>query len=333
MANAKQLQLLKSGVEAWNKWRLEHFVIDPDLTNAGLSGANLRHADLSSANLINADLAGAYLAGADLAGAYLGNADLGGADLGYSDLTNADLTNANLGGAYLTNANLSNADLSGAVVTLALTGGTVLADIDLRQTVGLESIIHQGPSAISVSTIYRSEGQIPEVFLLGCGLPESFIVQIPALIGAMQPIQFHSCFISYTTKDQGFAERLHADLQSRGVRVWFAPHDMKIGERIRTTIDQSIRVYDKLLLVLSVDSVSSQWVEQEVETALRKERQPEGSTALFPIRLDDSILSISEGWPALIKDTRHIGDFRRWKEHDEYRKAFYRLLADLKASA
>jgi hypothetical protein len=28
---------------------------------------------------------------------------------------------------------------------------------------------------------------------------------------------------------------------------------------------------------------------------------------------------------------RHIGDFRKWKEHDEYQKAFERLMRDLKA--
>lgn len=71
-------------------------------------------------------------------------------------------------------------------------------------------------------------------------------------------------------------------------------------------------------------------MEQEVETALRKERQG-GGTALFPVRLDDSIFEIGEGWPALVKDTRHIGDFTRWKDHDSYQKAFDRLLRDLKA--
>jgi hypothetical protein len=108
---------------------------------------------------------------------------------------------------------------------------------------------------------------------------------------------------------------------------------MKIGARIRTAIDESIRVYDKLLLVLSENSVSSQWVEQEVETALRKERQPGGGGVLFPVRLDDSVLEVSEGWPALVKDTRHVGDFTRWKEHDSYATAFERLLRDLKAGA
>jgi hypothetical protein len=43
-------------------------------------------------------------------------------------------------------------------------------------------------------------------------------------------------------------------------------------------------------------------------------------------------MSPKTGWPALIRNTRHIGDFRRWKTHDVYRQAFDRLLWDLKAA-
>ena len=75
-----------------------------------------------------------------------------------------------------------------------------------------------------------------------------------------RPIEFHSCFISYSTKDQEFAERLHADLQAKGVRCWFAPHDIKAGMKIHEQIDQAIRVHEKLLLILSEHSMISEWV-------------------------------------------------------------------------
>ena len=48
----------------------------------------------------------------------------------------------------------------------------------------------------------------------------------------------------------------HADLQSKGVRCWFASEDMKIGDRLRPRLDETIRLYDKLLLVLSKTSVA-----------------------------------------------------------------------------
>jgi hypothetical protein len=37
------------------------------------------------------------------------------------------------------------------------------------------------------------------------------------------------------------------------------------------------------------------------------------------------------GWPALIRNTRHIGDFTYWRDYTAYQEAFARLLRDLKA--
>jgi hypothetical protein len=85
-------------------------------------------------------------------------------------------------------------------------------------------------------------------------------------------------------------------------------------------------------LVLSEHSVNSQWVEQEVETALGREREQPDSTVLFPVRLDDAVFGVKKGWPSLVSNTRNIGDFRGWKDHDNYQKSFERLLNDLKAS-
>jgi hypothetical protein len=105
---------------------------------------------------------------------------------------------------------------------------------------------------------------------------------------------------------------------------------MKIGDKIRLRIDESIRIHDKLLLVLSENSVASQWVEHEVEHALDLEKE-RGEPVLFPVRLDDAVMESKVGWAASIRRTRHIGDFRDWKDHDSYQQAFDRLLRDLKA--
>ena len=105
-----------------------------------------------------------------------------------------------------------------------------------------------------------------------------------------QPIQFYSCFISYSVKDQDMAERLHADLQNKGVRCWFAPHDLPIGAKILDGIDEAIRLRDKVLLILSEHSIKSDWVEDEVTTAFEEERK-RGQPMLFPIRLDDIVMA------------------------------------------
>jgi hypothetical protein len=204
---------------------------------------------------------------------------------------------------------LSAATLTEASFTRAQMQGTVIASVDLRDVRGLEAVRHNGPSTVAIDTIYLSKGKIPEVFLRGAGVPEEFIAYLKSLMA--NPIEFYSCFISYSTKDQEFADLLHPQLQSKNVRVWLATEDLKIGDKFRSKIDEAIRVHDKLLLVLSRESVKSPWVEGEVEAAFEKERK-QGRTVLFPIRLDDAVMETEEAWAAEIRRTRHIGDFRKW---------------------
>jgi len=122
--------------------------------------------------------------------------------------------------------------------------------------------------------------------------------------------------------------RLHADLQAQHLRVWFAPEDLKIGDRFQERIEESIRLYDKVMIVLSEASVQSRWVEREVNAA-RERQDRENRTVLFPIRIDDAVMSAPQPWAADIRRSRHIGDFRGWKNDDSYQKAFQRLLRDL----
>ncbi len=136
---------------------------------------------------------------------------------------------------------------------------------------------------------------------------------------------YYSCFISYSTKDEDFAQKLYADLRAAGVACWYAPEDMKIGDKIRDTLHKAVWVRSKLLLILSKQSVQSTWVEEEVEAAFEKERET-AILMLFPVRLDDAVMDLKAGWAAHIKRTRHIGDFR---QRGKYRQQFKKLLRDL----
>src|SRR5262245_45963814 len=253
-------------------------------------------------------------------------------DLSQADLSQADLSQANLSRAYFSQANLSRADLSGADLTGAyLSRGqlveTIFGNTNLTAVRGLETCVHHGPSTLDHRTLAQS-GPLPLTFLRGCGLPDSLIEYLPSLLG--EPIQYDSLFISYASRDQAFAERLYADLQNKGVRCWYAPEDMKIGDEFRSQIDASIHVHDRLLLILSEHSIKSRWVQKEVETAFEREEK-DNRLVLFPIRLDDAVMQIDVGWAADIRRQRHIGNFTQWQEHDAYQQVFDRLLRDLKA--
>jgi hypothetical protein len=353
MANPEHIDHLLQGAEHWNQWRQLHQDIQPDFSGSHLDSINLDGADLSEAAFLDASLAHASLKNAKLNRAQLLIAKLDGADLSEAMLIEANLVNAKLRkanlkgasllgadarGADLSNANLSYSDLgatnfgtahlAGTDLSQAFVVDTIFAFVDLSETKGLADIRHMGPSRVELYTVTLPQEGSALHFLRGTGVPEEWITLYRTQ--TMRPLQHHSVFISYSSKDDALAHRLHADLQSHGVRCWFAPEDLKIGDKIRPRIDEAIHLQDKLLLILSAFSVASDWVEHEVEMALAKERK-EQRMVLFPIRVDGAILNQEDhGWPALIRHQRHIGDFTNWNDPEAYQRAFRRLLRDLK---
>jgi hypothetical protein len=158
----------------------------------------------------------------------------------------------------------------------------------------------------------------------------SIVPNSPVLLEPAHPPtpSYPSCFISYSPADHKFTEQLYADLRSAGVPCWFAPEDMRIGDRIRQTINDAIYRFEKLLIVLSENSIDSMWVEAEVETAIELERKRK-QAVLFPIRIDATVMDTNQAWAAYIRQRLHIGDFRRWRNSEAYQKALGRLLRDL----
>ena len=346
MANKRHLARLKQGVAAWNQWRDENPKIWPDLREADLRGKDLREANLAGAFLNNALFHQTFLDGANLVEAQLIKTDLTLAHLTKAHLTRANLALTNLAGANLTDVDLTEAELSvanfqaanlmGTNFSKARIAGTIFMDVDLHIARGLETAIHLGPSSIGVDTLYRSKGEIPEVFLRGAGVPDEMITYTKSLVG--RPFEHNSCFISYSSKDEEFAEHLYADLQNKGVRCWFAPHDVQGGRKLHEQIDQAIHVHERLLLILSSYSMQSEWVKTEIAKARQREVE-EQRQVLFPVRLVP--FEAIRGWECFDADTGKdsareireyfIPDFSNWKNYDTYQVTFQRLLRDLKA--
>ncbi len=308
---------------------------EANLSGARLGWANLREAslgraNLSGANLHKADLSGADLPKADFSGANLSGARLGGANFSEANLHKADLSGADLSGSNLLKANLNMTNLT--VVWLAFTSFTM---VNLSTVKGLETCRHVARSSLDTHTLDMSPN-LPEIFLRGCGLSDKQIQYLPSVFHEAA-FQYYSCFISYSTKDQAFAERLYNDLQGAGVRCWFAPEDMAGGKILIDQIDSAIRLHDKLLLVLSEHSMKSKWVQTELKRTLKTEGQ-QGNRKLYPLGLA-SIKSI-QAWECfdatagedLADKVREyfIPDFTNWEANVDYQKAFQRLLKDLK---
>ena len=70
-------------------------------------------------------------------------------------------------------------------------------------------------------------------------------------------------FISYSRKDLKFVEGLASDLRNAGFEVWYDFLRLRGGERWRTEIQNAIKNSQYIIVVLSPDSVESEWVERE----------------------------------------------------------------------
>lgn len=226
MADPKQLALLLQNHVTLTCWRDRHPQAPLDLSYAdlstqdliciNLSGANLRgtnfegaklqyarfqDADLSEANFENADLKDTTFAGcrlhqtcflaadltrADFRGADARQAWFGSALLRGADFRGVCLRGATLGAADLRDADFTQADLTNVNMVYSRLGGTTFGDVDLRTVEGLESIDHRGRSTLGLDSFARSQGEIPLVFLRGCGLTDDFIAALFA--GMERPI-------------------------------------------------------------------------------------------------------------------------------------------------
>lgn len=329
MANYQHLQLIQNGPKFLNLWREANpgFVLD-------LCDANLRRVDLVHANLNNALLRNAQLEWADFRWADLAGADLTGARLNRADFHKADMAGALLAKAHCGDTNFEDTNLRGADLNEAIFTHTRMMNTDLSGVTGLEFAIHHAPSILDFETLEKS-GYLPSEFLRGCGLQDSAIQAVlsfdkPALAESIeQEGNYYSCFISYSTKDSVFVKKLNDDLQNAGVRCWYAPHDLKIGDRTLDAVYSAIRKQEKLLLVLSENSIASEWVRDEAEKGFAEERD-RGCNVLFPIRLDDTVMTTDTAWADKIKVGRNIGDFLRWRSKAGYKEGLAQLLHDLR---
>src|SRR4051812_21287408 len=92
-------------------------------------------------------------------------------------------------------------------------------------------------------------------------------------------------FLSHSSSDKPRVRRLAVDLLLEGWPVWFDELENEPGDALRARISAEIAASDYFVILLSKASVRSDWVKDELATALRIERDM-GRTFLLPIKLD-----------------------------------------------
>lgn len=365
MANEKHLEALKRGPRAWNEFRLKNHVEVPDFTGVKLAGFDLseqipgdlaarKTSDLCSRGSRTFNISDImhpqyYILPvldfkddpnnfADLSSADFSGANLNGAFLGYSKLLGAKFIGTQLLGTNFNKANLSHADFSRAQIIETCFEGVMLEgadfnkatinsvdflDTDLRFVKGLNTANYKSSSSIDLATIGRS-GTLPSDFLKGCGIPDKLIEALVLLLDESD--QHYSCFISYSHADREFATLLYKYLQERGIRCWLDQHEMLPGDDIYEQIDRGIRLWDKVLLCCSRSSLSSWWVDNEIDSAFEKERnlmkkREHKTLVLIPLDLDGYMFS--DSWSSGKRRqllSRIAGKFHNWQQRKELDK-------------
>ena len=315
---------------------IEAILVEAILAGADLSGTDLTMANIAYAFLSGVDLTGANLSQADLTYADLRWADLAEADLSWAILTDADLAEANLFETILSGTILSETDITKTIFRDSIFNATILAAIDfstIKNLSDLESIQHVGASYIDLKTLNLSQGKIPDIFLQRCGLAPWEILSSKMYDRDLSPTALAEInnemmikrqgdpiggiFISYSHANKAFVEKLHAALEEKGYSVWRDAHDLVAGPLERQVFD-AIRAHEVALLVLSDDSVNSDWVEQELKAAHKKEKA-QNRPILCPITLDNAwVKKVEEEensvlWNQITK--KNIINFKGWKKY------------------
>jgi len=160
----------------------------------------------------------------------------------------------------------------------------------VRQLVGVRHVLNARNAVLVTSSRFTKDAQrvaeISGVQLVDQERLMSWVKnypQKPADI-AEPTKRFQSVFISHSHQDHDFVAKLNQALRERDIRTWFSPEEIRPGSKLSESIFSAIDSFDRLIVVLSEHSMSSQWVNSELHRAYQRQRS-EKQNILFPISI------------------------------------------------
>jgi hypothetical protein len=130
-----------------------------------------------------------------------------------------------------------------------------------------------------------------------------------------------SIFLSHNTKDKFFVRELADRLSRMGVRVWIDEAEIKVGDSLTEKVGKAIEETDFVGVVLSRNSISSQWVQKELQIALQEEFKKK-KVVVLPLLLEPVDI------PPFLRDKLYA-DFTT---PEKFKQSFPKLLEALNVS-
>lgn len=109
-------------------------------------------------------------------------------------------------------------------------------------------------------------------------------------------------FVSHSSQDKPFVERLVSDLAANSIPVWYDKLDLGVGDSVPGSINDGLERCRYFLIVLSPAALASAWVKEELNAGLMKQVIL-GGKFLLPVLYKDCLL------PPLLAH-RRFADFR-----------------------
>src|SRR6266404_6337327 len=119
-------------------------------------------------------------------------------------------------------------------------------------------------------------------------------------------------FISHSSKDNEFVEKLAKHLIQAKAHVWVDTWELKVGDSLIQKIQDAIKTASALLVVLSKASVASEWCKRELSAGLMRELD-EKRVVVLPVLVEDCEIPV----------------FLREKMYADFRKDFKTGLKEL----
>tara|TARA_B100002019_G_C21264961_1_gene598880 strand:+ start:2167 stop:3042 length:876 start_codon:yes stop_codon:yes gene_type:complete len=80
-----------------------------------------------------------------------------------------------------------------------------------------------------------------------------------------------SIFLSHTHADKPFVRKLAADLEAHGIQYWLDEAEIQVGQSLIEKIREGLDSVDFVAAILSPNSITSPWVQRELDVAMNQE--------------------------------------------------------------